>query len=66
MEPLKGRLKKFANLADLVKVYRQRQPAIAEVDRKIGFTDSLIDQIVYRLYGLTDEEVAIVKDSSLS
>ena len=32
-----------------------------ELDRKIAFTDELIDQIVYRLYGLTDEEIEIVE-----
>lgn len=61
---LRGRLRRVENLADLVKVYRQRQPAIAELDRKIAFTDSLIDQIVYKLYGLTDEEIAIVEGKS--
>ncbi len=28
---------------------------------KIDATDALIDQIVYKLYGLTDEEIAIVE-----
>jgi hypothetical protein len=32
-----------------------------ELDRKIEFTDELIDQIVYRLYDLTDEEIEIVE-----
>jgi type I restriction-modification system DNA methylase subunit len=32
-----------------------------ELDRQIRFTDGLIDQIVYRLYGLTDEEIAVVE-----
>jgi hypothetical protein len=31
--------------------------------QKIRKTDELIDQIVYRLYGLTDEEIAIVEES---
>jgi hypothetical protein len=31
------------------------------LDAKIAFTDRLIDQIVYRLYGLTDDEVAVVE-----
>jgi hypothetical protein len=31
--------------------------------RKIELTDRLIDLIVYRLYGLTDEEIAIVEGS---
>ena len=34
---------------------------LAEVQRKIRLTDDLIDQIVYRLYGLTEEEIAIVE-----
>ena len=28
---------------------------------RITRTDTLIDQIVYKLYGLTDEEIAIVE-----
>lgn len=28
---------------------------------KIKITDNLIDQIVYKLYDLTDEEIAIVE-----
>lgn len=58
---LKGRLKKIANLADLVRVYRQRQPAISTLDARLAYTDSLIDQVVYRLYGLTEDEVGIVE-----
>lgn len=27
----------------------------------LGRTDQLIDQIVYKLYGLTEEEIAIVE-----
>ena len=34
---------------------------LAEVRRKIRLTDDLIDQIVYKLYGLTEEEIAIVE-----
>lgn len=33
----------------------------AEVRRVIQLTDELIDQIVYRLYGLTEEEITIVE-----
>ena len=29
--------------------------------RKLQFTDDLIDQIVYRLYGLTEDEIAIAE-----
>jgi hypothetical protein len=35
--------------------------ALNEVRRKIRLTDDLIDQIVYKLYGLTEEEIAIVE-----
>ena len=59
---LKARLKqKLGSMADLVKVYRTRQPAIATLDARIATTDRLIDQIVYALYGLTDEEIALVE-----
>ena len=30
---------------------------------KISKTGNLIDQIVYKLYGLTDEEIKIVEDT---
>jgi len=32
-----------------------------ELDEKIERTDTLIDEIVYELYGLTDEEIEIVE-----
>jgi len=32
-----------------------------EIKREIQLTDKLIDQIVYMLYGLTEEEIAIVE-----
>ena len=38
--------------------------SILPVERNIEFTDNLIDQIVYRLYGLTDDEIKIVGKSS--
>jgi hypothetical protein len=31
---------------------------------RIRKTDELIDQVVYRLYGLTEEEIGIVKGST--
>jgi len=37
--------------------------AILPVGRNIEFTDNLIDQIVYRLYGLTNDEIKIVEES---
>ena len=38
--------------------------SILPVERNLEFTDNLIDQIVYRLYGLTDDEIKIVGKSS--
>ena len=34
-----------------------------ELEAKISKTDALIDDIVYDLYGLTDEEIAIVEEA---
>jgi predicted DNA binding protein len=34
-----------------------------ELEAKIERTDNLIDDIVYELYGLTDEEIEIVKQA---
>ena len=59
---LKQRLR-GPDLVGLMKIYRTFQPAIAALDGRIVATDRLIDQIVYRLYGLTAEEIAIVESS---
>jgi hypothetical protein len=58
---LKTRLKKIASLSDLVRIFRHRHPGIARLDQQIAATDRLIDQIVYRLYDLTSEEIAIIE-----
>ena len=34
---------------------------LAELRRRIQLTDDLIDQIVYKLYGLTEDEIAVVE-----
>ena len=34
------------------------------LDRQITATDGQIDQLVYELYGLTDEEIAMVEQST--
>ncbi|MCK4419537.1 hypothetical protein KAV79_06990, partial [Candidatus Aerophobetes bacterium] len=36
---------------------------LTPLKRKIEMTDHLIDQIVYKLYGLTEEEIKIVEES---
>ncbi len=45
-------------------MYRKHQPGIATFDHRITETDRLIDHTVYRRYGLTDEEIAIVKGTA--
>jgi len=49
----------------LLPFLRNAQEA-AELDRQIAFTDGLIDRVVYRLYGLSDEEVAVVEGDTTS
>ena len=34
-----------------------------ELDKKIEKTDYIIDEIVYELYGLTDDEIEIVESA---
>lgn len=46
--------------ADLTPLVELRQE-LAEVQDHITRTDALIDQIVYRLYGLAEEEIAVVE-----
>ncbi|MFQ6061145.1 MAG: restriction endonuclease, partial [Thermoplasmata archaeon] len=43
--------------------YLDLKNELSELQRKIELTDDLINQIVYRLYGLTDEEIQIVEES---
>jgi hypothetical protein len=43
--------------------YRDAVERAAELDEKIERTDDLIDEIVYELYGLTDEEIEIVEET---
>jgi hypothetical protein len=34
------------------------------IERQIAATDAQIDQLVYELYGLTDEEIRIVEEAT--
>jgi type II restriction/modification system DNA methylase subunit YeeA len=45
--------------------YLQTKERAAELDAKIKQTDKLIDEIVYKLYGLTDEEIEIVEEATI-
>jgi hypothetical protein len=45
----------------MVDVYRKHDEPYRALVERIEATDELIDQIVYRLYGLTEEEIAVVE-----
>lgn len=49
-----------SHLADLVAVYRRYAPAYQRLVTSLTTTDALIDRLVYQLYGLTAEEIALV------
>ena len=48
---------------DLLKRFTEASSTLNALDKKIENTDWLIDRVVYALYGLTDEEIAIVEQS---
>jgi hypothetical protein len=50
-----------SRLSEVVRVYRTHAPAYHALVARIAATDHLIDRIVYQLYGLTEEEIAIVE-----
>ena len=54
-------LPKLSDVEDGVGRYVEAKERAAELDAKIERTDALIDEIVYELYGLTDEEIEIVE-----
>jgi hypothetical protein len=41
--------------------FSKSKSALVPLDSQIAFTDRLIDQVIYRLYGLTVEEIKIVE-----
>jgi hypothetical protein len=49
---------------DIEREFKNSMRDLAPLKQKISATDRLIDLIVYRLYGLTDEEAAIVERGS--
>ena len=53
------------NVTDDLENYLQTKERAGELDAKIKQTDKLIDEIVYSLYGLTDEEIEIVEDATI-
>lgn len=43
--------------------YLQTKECADDLDEKIQKTDRLIDEVVYELFGLTEEEIEIVEDA---
>lgn len=52
---------KVKNMGDLLEIYRQHHPAYFALAEKINQTDTLINQLVYQLYGLTEAEIALLE-----
>ncbi|WP_418766781.1 Eco57I restriction-modification methylase domain-containing protein [Natronomonas amylolytica] len=50
-------------VAEGLESYIETKERAEELDAKIEKTDQLIDEIVYELYGLTEEEIEIVEES---
>jgi hypothetical protein len=50
-------------VADDLERYRDAVERAEELDEKIQRTDDLIDEVVYELYGLTDEEIEVVEQT---
>lgn len=51
------------DVADDLERYREAVGRAEELDKKIQRTDDLIDEIVYDLYGLTEEEIETVEEA---
>jgi len=52
-----------ADVEEGLESYRETMERAEELEAKIERTDELIDEIVYELYGLTDEEIEIVEEA---
>jgi hypothetical protein len=48
-------------MAELREAYERSLAKLRPVKERLRLTDALIDQIVYRLYGLTEEEIRTVE-----
>ena len=51
-------------IADLVERFDQQSDAYKYLRRQIDATDAQIDQLVYGLYGLTEDEIKIVEEAA--
>jgi Eco57I restriction-modification methylase/TaqI-like C-terminal specificity domain len=52
--------RKFQTL--LLKEYETSVNTLLPIKQKLTYTDKLIDEIVYQLYGLSEEEIAIIEE----
>jgi hypothetical protein len=52
---------RVTNLSGMLDVYEAYHPQVRARVQRIAATDRLIDLVVYRLYGLTAEEVGVVE-----
>ncbi len=51
-----------AGLVDRIrKMYEESLQRVLPIKERLGKTDALIDAVVYRLYGLTEEEIGVVE-----
>lgn len=57
------KLPEVDDVADDLENYQETKKRAEELEAKIEQTDLLIDEIVYKLYGLTDEEISIVEEA---
>jgi hypothetical protein len=61
----KNRLRFVATLSDIdgeiEREYERSLAALLPIKRELARTDTLIDKIVYRLYGLTDAEIELIE-----
>jgi len=49
--------------AEWLQYFNEQKAKATELQNQINQTDTEIDQMVYQLYGLTDEEIKIVEES---
>jgi hypothetical protein len=56
---------RVTNLSDVIAVYRRHHSNAQALQQRIEETDRSIDQIVYQLYGLTEEEITLVSGSGV-
>lgn len=54
----------LAQKDELLQLFEKYKNECAELDTQIQKTDHEIDQLVYKLYGLTTDEIATVEESA--